>query len=83
MKKACIQLPSATWTMLYDTNKNGTINILDFNREDQEGYTNPELLGNLERVIEDAAGAVTTVIIDGVELDVANRQGLFSYKAPL
>ena len=69
--------------MLYDTNKNGTINILDFNREDQEGYTNPELLGNLERVIEDAAGAVTTVIIDGVELDVANRQGLFSYKAPL
>ncbi len=83
MKKACICVGDYVWTMTYTTHPDNTVTVLNFDKEDNDGYMFPETLGRLDRVVEDAERVAQSVIIDGNEHDIRNKQNVYTYKQPL
>jgi hypothetical protein len=84
MKKACMRLIDAVWTMTYTINDDdGSLTIQNFDREDNDGYMFAESLGVLNGLEEIDGRVVDRVTIDGVTYDVRNKQNVFTYKQPL
>lgn len=82
MKKAAMVVGSHVWTMTYEI-KDEKINILDFNKDDSEGYTHGQLLAHLQSIRESDGRIAESVTIDNVEYEVLNKQNIFTYKQPL
>ena len=70
------------WTMTYDI-QNEKIVILDFNKEDPDGYINRDRLSVLQSIREDKDRVAQSVTFDNVEYEVENPQNVFTYKQPL
>lgn len=85
MKKACMNVNGRVWTMTYVPHEDGSIDIIDFNNEDNDGYMFQANLGTLDSVLEsdDGARTVIEVRIDGTPYRVRNQQNVFTYKQPL
>jgi hypothetical protein len=75
-------IASYVWTMTYEIH-NDLIRILDFNKEDPDGYIQGSLLGNLQSISEDENRVAQSVTIDNVIYEVENKQGIFTYKQPI
>lgn len=82
MKKACITVGEAVWTLTYTENKDGSVNILNFDSEDNDGYMFRETLGTLDFIKEEEGRVAVAVSIDGNEHVVSNPQHVFTYKQP-
>jgi hypothetical protein len=86
MKKACMRLTDAVWTMTYTINADdGSLTIQNFDKEDNDGYMFAESLGVLNGLeeLDGDVRIVDKVTIDGVTYDVRNKQNVFTYKQPL
>lgn len=82
MKKASIVVNGErVWTLTYTHNADGTIDIQNFDPEDGDGYMF-ESLDKLQAVHELEGRIVDAVTINGVRLEVRNKQGVFTYKQP-
>jgi hypothetical protein len=62
---------------------NDKIRILDFNKDDADGYIQGSLLKNLQSISEDENRVAQSVTIDNVIYEVENKQGIFTYKQPI
>lgn len=83
MKKACISVGEAVWTMTYVVDKNNEVLIHDFNCEDPEGYTSRSQLSELDYIEEGDNRVAVAIGVAGERYVVKNQQNVFTYKAPL
>lgn len=83
MEKACIDVNGVIWTMTYTQNNDGTLTILNFDKEDNDGYMFKEQLHVLQKIEELDGRIVDKVTIDGNEYNVRNKQNVYTYKQPL
>lgn len=84
MKKACMRLPDGNiWTLTYTPHPDNSVDIIDFNNEDNDGYMFESTLGKLESILEDKDRLVLEVTINGESYRVRNQQNVFTYKQPL
>jgi hypothetical protein len=83
MKKACMRRTDKVWTLTYTPHDDGSIDIIDFNNEDNDGYMFESTLGVLNGLLEDTDRVVLEATIDGITYRVRNQQNVFTYKQPL
>ena len=83
MKKACMQLSEAVWTITYVINPDNTVTIHNFDREDNDGYMFAHILPVLQSIKEGDGRIAETITVDGQEYVVKNQQNIFTYKLPL
>ena len=82
MKKACLCVGDAVWTMTYIVNRDNTVNIVNFDKEDNDGYMFPEQLGVLDMVVEGEGRIAEKIVVGGIEYIVSNPQNVYTYKQP-
>ncbi len=83
MKKACLRREDKVWTLTFVPHDDGTIDIIDFNNEDNDGYMWESSLSVLDSLLEDDNRVVLEATIDGISYRVRNQQNVFTYKQPL
>jgi hypothetical protein len=83
MKKACMRVGQAIWTMTYTIGTDSRLTIHDFSSDDNDGYMFESTLGKLQSIAELEGRVADRVTIDGTEYEVANKENLYSYKQPL
>lgn len=86
MKKACMRLPTGVvWTITYIENRDGTVFISNFDKEDNDGYMFANTLPVLQSVRErDPESRIAEdITVDGVTYAISNPQNVYTYKQPL
>ncbi len=83
MKKACMRLPDAVWTLTYIENQDGTVTILNFDKEDNDGYMFADTLSVLQSIKESEGRIAEEVTIDNRVFPIQNKQNVYTYKQPL
>ena len=83
MNKACMKLSDAIWTITYNINHDNTATIINFDREDNDGYMFFDSLDKLESITESEGRIAESITVNGVTYDVANKANIFTYKLPL
>lgn len=82
MKKACLVKANDVWTLTYTVNADKSVNILNFDNQDNDGYMFREELDTLDEIkIKDRIAE--QVVINGETYEVANKQDVYTYKQPL
>lgn len=82
MKKACMCVGDAVWTLTYTVDSDTSVTILNFDKEDNDGYMFPDTLGRLDSIKEGENRIAESVIIDHKEYTVSNPQNVYTYKQP-
>ena len=83
MKKACMRVDGNVWTLTYIDHPDMSIDIIDFNNEDNDGYIFGDNLPKLDRIVEDNNRVALEARIDGSDYRIRNQQNIFTYKLPL
>ena len=82
MKKACLTKDGVVWTLTYTMNADKSVNIHNFDNQDNDGYMFAESLQTLDEIKLEERVA-DKVVIDGETYEVRNKQDVFTYKQPL
>lgn len=85
MQKACISVGNAIWTMTYTDHNDGTITVLNFDKEDNDGYQFGASLPVLQNIQETGGSdrIADKATIAGTTYDIRNKQNVYTYKQPL
>jgi|TARA_B110000208_G_scaffold99775_1_gene124516 hypothetical protein len=77
--KATQRLLDSVWTLTFIQKNEDSVEVLDFNRADADGYRYERRLPKLE-TLEGPERVLEEVLIDGRLFIVANPAHIFSYK---
>lgn len=81
-----MRLPNgAVWTITYNLNRDGTAQITNFDKDDNDGYMFADQLAVLNSIKESDTESriVEEITVDGMSYIVSNPQNVYSYKLPL